>query len=203
MYNVTATATLRILDDAADTSRRLGIDGWLLQLLTVSGIVRFHTGDWAACEDDLAELESLKPDASQAAGLHGMRAVMLAYRGDAAAAASEIAEANRWGETYESAGQLAVLDELNAEVSIAFQRYPEALQSARAGATRAGTSRTPSRWRSWPLPPPAIRPRSGPWTDSSLIRGPARAPRSSTSRPPSAPLSTGDGTRPACVPRRG
>ena len=138
MYNVTATATLRILDDAADTSRRLGIDGWLLQLLTVSGIVRFHTGDWAACEDDLAELESLKPDASQAAGLHGMRAVMLAYRGDAAAAASEIAEANRWGETYESAGQLAVLDELNAEVSIAFQRYPEALQSARAGATRAG-----------------------------------------------------------------
>ena len=75
MYSVSATETLRILDDGTDTGRRLGIDGWLVQLLTVSAIMRLQTGDWARCDDHLAELESLNPDTTQAAAMHGMRAV--------------------------------------------------------------------------------------------------------------------------------
>ncbi len=136
MYSVSATETLRILDDGTDTGRRLGIDGWLVQLLTVSAIMRLQTGDWARCDDHLAELESLNPDTTQAAAMHGMRAAMLAYRGDAEGAAVEIAEANRLGEQFESAPQLAVLDDFNAEVHLAFQRFPEALQSARSAARR-------------------------------------------------------------------
>ena len=121
MYSVSATVTLRILDDGTDMARRLGIDGWLVQLLTVSAIMRLQTGDWARCDDHLAELESLNPDTTQAAGMHGMRAAMLAYRGDAEGAAVEIAEANRLGEQFDSAPQLAVLDDFNAEVHLALQ----------------------------------------------------------------------------------
>jgi tetratricopeptide (TPR) repeat protein len=120
-------ATLR---EGADVARRLGMAGWFAQLLLFGALVDFLAGAWDRAEGALDELDGLHLGVIHSSGKHSIRSSMAAYRGDAATARREMAEADRLGTEFDTAPQLQSLETADAETLFALQDYPAALKTA-------------------------------------------------------------------------
>jgi tetratricopeptide (TPR) repeat protein len=122
-----ASTLLPILDEGAESARRVGMAGWLAQFLSFASTVRHWAGDWAGAEANANELEALAPGPIHAAAVHEVRGLQAAYRGDAETAEREYQEAALISEGLDTAPQLQNSQASRADSLFGLQQFPAAM----------------------------------------------------------------------------
>jgi tetratricopeptide (TPR) repeat protein len=115
-YDVPWSEARAILVDGADAARRVGLAGWLAQLLDFRALSDTVAGDWDGAEAALREVETLHMDPVQTSLTQGVWAVLAAYRGDADAVVAHMAAVERTASDFDTAPQVSEIQNIRSEV---------------------------------------------------------------------------------------